>query len=150
MTMMNSILIVAGLMMLGTPGVLVIQEPAKPAASDAAVKVPDTPAGRGLKEFVESFNAGGDKRKAWVESRTTVDKENAADILGLDAKLLGEHGKVTVVRVPKASDTNIEAILRHETSGAHGYLTLEVEAAAPYKITNMQLRPASPEEIKGL
>ena len=149
MTMMSSSLIVAAMVMLGTPGVSVIQEPAKPAASAPAVKVPDTPAGRGLKEFVESFNAGGDKRKAWVESRTTVDKENAANILALDAQLLAEHGKVTVVGVPKASDTNIEAMLRHEKSGAHGHLTLEVEAAAPFKITNMQLRPANPDEIKG-
>lgn len=148
MTMMSSSLVVAAMMMLGTPGVSVVQEPAKPVASGAAVKVPDTPAGRGLKEFVESFNDGGDKRKAWVESRTTVGKENAADILQLDASLLAEHGKVTVVRVPKASDTSIEAILRHEKSGAHGHLTLEVEAAAPFTITNMQLRPASPEEIK--
>ena len=61
---------------LGAPVGLAVQEPAKPAApAAAAVVIPDTPAGKGLKEFVASFNAGGEKRRAWVEERTTMGKD---------------------------------------------------------------------------
>lgn len=115
----------------------------------AATTIPDTAAGRGLTEFIDSFNAGGDKRKVWVEGRTTMNKESGAGILQQDAAFLEEHGKMTVVRVPKATATTIEAVVRHEKTGAHGYLLLEVEPAAPNKITNMQLRAATEDEIKG-
>ena len=115
----------------------------------APATVPDTPAGRGLKEFVTSFNAGGAERRTWVTTRTTVDPEDANDILQQDAQFLEEHGAVTVVRVPTSSATMITAVIRHAKSGAHGHLTLEVSADAPYKITNMQLRPATQQEIDG-
>lgn len=146
MSMIAAPLVLAA--MLSAP-VAFVQEPAKPAAADK-VTVPDTPAGRALTEFIESFNAGGDKRKAWVEGRTTIPKEGAANILQQDAEFLAEHGAMTVVRVPQASATTIVAIVRHEKTGAHGHLTLDVDAAAPGKVTNMQLRGATPEEIKGL
>jgi len=137
--------------LLGSPVSVAIQEPPKPAApAAAAVAIPDTPAGKGLKEFVASFNAGGDKRRAWVEERTTMGKEGATGILEQDAQFLAEFGEMTIVRVVSSSATNIVAILRHAKNGAHGHLTLEIDAAAPYKITNMQLRGATPEEIKGL
>ena len=133
------------------PAAPAAQEPAKPAApAAAAAAVPETPAGKGLKEFVASFNAGGDKRRAWVEERTTMAKDNATGILQQDAQVLEQHGEMSIVRVVSSSATNIVAILKHAKTGAHGHLTLEIDAAAPNKITNMQLRGATPEEIKGL
>jgi hypothetical protein len=115
----------------------------------APVTVPDTPAGRGLKEFVASFNAGGAERRAWVTTRTTVDAENAAAILEQDAAILAEHGEFALVRLPSATATAITAILRHSKSGVHAHLTLEAGADAPHKITNLQLRPATPDEVSG-
>ena len=137
--------------LIGSPVSGAVQEPAKPAApAAAAVAVPDTPAGKGLTEFIASFNAGGDKRRAWLEERTTMAKDNAAGILKQDAQFLAEYGEMSLVRVVSSSATNIVGIVRHAKNGAHGHLTLEIDAAAPYKITNMQLRGATPEEIKGL
>ena len=115
----------------------------------APVATPDTPAGRGLKEFVASFNAGGAERKTWVTTRTTVNAEVAASILEQDAAILEEHGAFTLVRLPASTATTITAILRHAKSGVHAHLTLEASADAPYKITNMQLRGATPEEVSG-
>ena len=122
--------------------------PSQATAPASSAKVPDTPAGKALNEFVASFNEGGEKRKAWVESRTTVTQEQAAGILQQDSAFLAEHGPVTVVKVPQSSATSIQAIIRHAKSGAHGHLTIEVGAESPYKVTNMQLRGATPEEIK--
>lgn len=119
-----------------------------PAAAAAAVKLPDTPAGKALSEFVMSFNQGGEKRKAWLESRTTLEQEQAGGILKQDTDFLAEHGPVTVVKVPQSSATSIQAVIRHAKSGAHGHLTIEVGAESPHKVTNMQLRQATPEEIK--
>ena len=122
---------------------LFLQAPAAP------VTTPDTPAGRGLKEFVDSFNAGGDARKTWVTTRTTVPAEAAANILEQDAAILEQHGGFTIVRLPSATATSITAIMRHAKSGAHAHLLLEASADAPFKVTNLQLRPATPEEIGG-
>ncbi|HVL67849.1 MAG TPA: hypothetical protein VM364_11350, partial [Vicinamibacterales bacterium] len=105
--------------------------------------------GRALNEFVASFNAGGDKRRAWLDERTTLGKEAVADILKQDTAFLEQHGAVTVVRVADSSPTRIVGIIRHDKSGAHGHLTIEVEAAAPHKVSNMQLRGATPDEVKG-
>jgi hypothetical protein len=133
-----------------------VQTPAAPPASSQApavtaapVALPDTPAGRALGEFVASFNAGGEKRRAFLEGRTTLDKEQAAGILGQDAEILGQHGAVQVVRIPTQSAAGLTAILRHEKSGAHGHLTLEIETTEPHRVSNMQLRGATPEEVKG-
>ncbi len=142
--------LVAAVVLFGSIEGSSIQEPAKPAAAPDAVAVPDTAAGKALSEFVESFNAGGDKRRAWVEERTTIGKDGAAGILQQDAEFLKQHGAMTIVRVPSSSAGTITAIVRHAKTGAHGHLTLNVETSAPYKITNMQLRGATPEEIKGL
>lgn len=148
--LMLSTYLIAAVLLFGSFNPPAIQDPATPAAAEAtAVKVPDTPAGKALTEFVASFNAGGEKRGAWVEERTTVGKEGAAGILQQDAQFLAEYGAMTIVRVPSASATQIVGIVRHAKNGAHGHLTLDIEAAAPYKISNMQLRGATPEEIKG-
>jgi len=115
----------------------------------APVTVPDTPAGRGLQEFVTSFNAGGAERRTWVTTRTTVPAEAAENILQQDAEILEEYGTFTIVRLPSATPTAITAIMRHAKSGAHAHLLLEASADAPHKVTNLRLRPATPEEISG-
>ena len=115
----------------------------------AKLVVPDTHAGKALKDFIESFNAGGDKRKAFIEERTTIPKEAHASILGQDAKFLQTNGAMSLVRVPSSSGDTITAILRFATSGMHVHLTLGLDTAAPDKISTMRLRPATPEEIKG-
>lgn len=141
-------LILAGALALGSLTASGHTQGASPGADTQAAKVPDTPAGKALNEFVATFNAGGEKRKAWLETRTTVGAEQATGILEQDTNFLAEHGPVTVVKVPQSSATSIQAIIRHAKSGAHGHLTIEVEAATPNKVTNMQLRGATPEEIK--
>ena len=120
-----------------------------PAQAAPTVKAPDTPAGRALTEFVESFNAGGDTRRTWVETRTTVKDEPRANILKMDAELLQQHGPITVARIVNSSEAQVVAIVRHAQSGAHGHLTINVEPAAPHKVVNLGMRAATPEEIKG-
>jgi len=121
--------------------------PAQTAAP--TVKAPDTPAGRALTEFVESFNAGGETRRSWVETRTTVEEEPRANILKMDAEVLQEHGPITVARIVNSSDASVVAIVRHAKSGAHGHLTINVEPSTPHKVVNLGMRAATPEEIKG-
>ena len=150
MLMTGAAVMVGAVLLFGSIDQAPAQERAKPAAAAAAITVPDTAAGKALKEFVDSFNAGGDKRRAWVEQRTTMSKDGAAGILKQDAGFLEQHGAMTIVRVPSASAGTITAIVRHAKSGAHGHLTINVDTAAPNKVTNMQLRAATPEEIKGL
>ena len=139
---MTSAKVILAAALLFGPVETAMQEPAKPV-------VPDTKAGKALTDFIESFNAGGDKRKAFLEERTTIPKESHANILGQDAKFLQTNGAMTLVRVPSSSGDNITAILRFATGGQHVHLTLELDPAAPDKIATMRLRPATAEEIKG-
>ena len=140
MLMISARMILAAAVLFGPAGPM--QEPAKPV-------VPDTKVGKALTDFIESFNAGGDKRKAFLEERTTIPKETHANILGQDAKFLQTNGAMTLVRVPSSSGDNITAVLRFATGGMHVHLTLGLDPAAPDKIATMRLRPATPEEIKG-
>ena len=118
-------------------------------AAAPAVKAPDTPAGRALTEFVDSFNAGGDARRTWVETRTTVPEEPRANILKMDAGVLQQHGPMAIARIVSSTQTSVVAIVRHDKTGAHGHLTVDVEAAAPYKVIDLNMRGATPEEVKG-
>ena len=119
--------------------------------AQAAVSVPDTPAGRGLQGFIASFNEGGAKRETWLKDTTTMGAGEQANILQQDVQVLEEHGAMTIVRLPAASNTptSIAAIVRHAKSGVHGHLTIEVNAEAPHKVSNMMLRGATPEEVEG-
>ena len=118
-------------------------------AAAPTIKAPETPAGRALAEFVESFNAGGETRRTWVETRTTVKEEPRANILKMDAEVLQEHGPMTIARIVNSSQAQVVAIVRHARTGAHGHLTIDVEPAAPHKVVNLGMRGATPEEIKG-
>lgn len=128
---------------------LVLAASMVPTQAAPTVKAPDTPTGRALAAFVESFNAGGDTRRKWMETRTTVEEGTRAKILELDAQVLQEYGPMTIARIVTASDTSIVAIVRHDKSDVHGHLTINVEPAAPHKVVNLGMRPATPEEIKG-
>ena len=117
--------------------------------AQATVKAPDTPAGRALTEFVDSFNAGGKTRQTWLETRTTLEDEPRANILKTDAQLLQKYGPLAVVRIVNSSEESLAAVVRHGTSDMHGYLTIAVEPTAPHKVVNFGMRGARPEEIKG-
>jgi hypothetical protein len=126
-----------------TSAMIRMQVAARPA------KAPDTPAGRALTEFVDSFNAGGKTRQTWLETRTTVEDEARANILSTDAQLLQKYGPLRIVRIVSSSGELLAAVVRHGTSDMHGHLTIAVEPSAPFKVVNMGLRAATPEEIKG-
>jgi hypothetical protein len=114
-----------------------------------AVKGADTPAGRGLNEFVESFNSGGEKRQTWLETRTSLEADMRGNIVKIDAQLLQKYGPLSVVRIVKSSPESVEAVVRHGTSDLHGYLTIAAETTEPFKVVDFRLRAATPEEIKG-
>lgn len=117
--------------------------------AQATARPPDTPAGRALTEFVDSFNAGGKTRQTWLETRTTVGDEQRAELLEIDAQLLGKYGPMAVLRILSSSEESLAAVVRHGKSDRHAHLTITVEPSAPHKIVNVGMRPATPEEIKG-
>jgi outer membrane protein assembly factor BamB len=148
--MRTNVLVVASLCLLSA-GVAArsrnFQNPAP--AAPPTVKAPDTPAGRALNEFVESFNADTKTRRTWLETRTTIGAEQAAAIANTDAQLLQKYGPMTVVRIAESSQASVAAVVRHGTSNLHGYLTIAAEPTAPFKVVDFGLRAATPEEIKG-
>jgi outer membrane protein assembly factor BamB len=145
MRMRKNVLVVVGLCLLSAAVAARPRDVQTP-----AVKAPDTPAGRAVTEFVDSFNAGGQTRQTWLETRTTIGEDRSGNVLKMDAQLLQKYGALTVVRIVESSKESAAAVVRHGTSEVHGYLTIAVEAAAPFKVVNFGLRPATPDEIKGV
>jgi len=118
-------------------------------ATTPAVQAPDTPAGRALTEFVDSFNAGGQARQTWVETRTTLAEASRGNILKMDAQVLQQYGPMSLLRVVSSTPEQVVAIVKHGKADAHGHLTIDVEPTAPNKVVNMRMRGATPEEVKG-
>lgn len=149
---MNAALVSVAVLLLASPAAPGAPDRSPSASTQAAVTVPDTPAGRGLQGFVSSFNEGGDKRRDWLATATTMEAGNASNLFEQDVQLLQQIGPMTIVRVQEksATATSIVAIVHHAKGGMHGHLTIEVEAEAPHKVSNIELRAATPEEIKGI
>ena len=122
--------------------------PATPQAAAPPVKAPDTPAGRALTEFVDSFNADTKTRLTWLETRTTLG-DAAAELAKTDAQLLEKYGALSIARIIRSAGESVEAVVRHSPSNMHGVLTITVEPKAPYKVVDLGLRAATAEEIKG-
>lgn len=117
-------------------------------AAPATDKAPDTPAGRALTEFVDSFNAGGKTRQTWLETRTTVGHEWRASLLENDTRLLHKFGALSVVRIVSSSPESVAAVVRYGMSGSYGYLRIAVQTTEPRKVVNIDIAPPASERSR--
>ena len=99
--------------------------------------LPDTPAGRETRAYLEAFNTG-DAAKAdrFIKQHFPTSPREAEDF----AAFRNQVGGFSLVSVETATETKLTALLR-ERYGDYAQLEIEVEAAAPHQIKTLRVRP---------
>ena len=115
-------------------------------ACAAQGQIPSTPAGTQAKAWLEAFNAGdAEKYKEFLRTNFPTRAQNADRDLGFRERTGGfELKKVEEPTPPKP--TSVVLLVQERLSDQFARLTIEVEEAAPHKITRLSLnaipRPA--------
>jgi CubicO group peptidase (beta-lactamase class C family) len=123
------------------------------ARADEDAKVPDTPAGRQLAGWLRAYNSGQVQearrfiREHYARSAQQGKGEAARQLEGFN-RLYGDNGPLTLVRVEKATDEEVVAVLRSPLTEAWLRLTLRVEPKPPHGIATSRVlftdSPADP------
>jgi CubicO group peptidase (beta-lactamase class C family) len=114
---------------------------AKPATTAGeAVKLPDTPAGKTLAAFLQSFNTGDlQTMKRFHTARGDTD-ENAQK----DMEFYNQSGGLKIHNVVRSSDYEITALVQKKSDGGWLNFTIQTQASAPHAIDTINIQPASP------
>jgi D-alanyl-D-alanine carboxypeptidase len=110
----------------------------------AQTQFPDTPAARQCAAWLATFN--GDTRDNY---RDFLQKNFPSRLQGLeqDLSFRDMSGGFELKKVEESTPTKLVALVQERVSDQFARLTLEVEAAEPYRITRLELRaiPRPPE-----
>lgn len=132
-----------------TPTAGSTQAPAKSpatAASDAEVKLPDTPAGKTLGKFIRAFNTGDLETLKRFHKEHGGDEGNAQQDVGF----YQQSGGLTLHSVARSSEFEIEVLARSKKENRWVSFTIGVERQPPHGITDIRVRPATaPSETGG-
>ena len=112
-------------------------------ACPAQTAFPDTPSGKQAKAWLDAFNAGDTaKYKEFVTNNFPTRAQRADQ----DAGFREMTGGFELKKVEESTPTKTVALVQERLSDQFARLTIEVEAAEPYKITRLGLnaipRPA--------
>ncbi|MDX2149778.1 MAG: serine hydrolase domain-containing protein [Bryobacteraceae bacterium] len=113
------------------------------AAAFAQPAIPDTPAGRVMGNWLESFNSG-DKEKilAFMSVHEPERKAQVDETLGFRK----QTGGFQLLRIRKSEPRDIEAIVKEVAGENTALMVLSVSEADPPVITRLGLRVLSPDE----
>lgn len=110
-----------------------------PAGARADVSVPDTPAGRTLRAFLDAFNSGNhDRIAAYVKE---YDPENNADQL---TAFSGESGGFTLVSIVQSQPDKLSFMVRGRGDNLDAYGVLELSSTAPPRVKHINIRAIPP------
>lgn len=102
-----------------------------------AQALPDTPAGAETRAYLEALNSGDAAKAAiFIKDHFPTSPREAEDF----AAFRNQVGGFDLVRVETATPNTLTALLR-ERHGDYAQLEIEVEAAAPHRITALRVRP---------
>src|SRR5688572_2922290 len=109
----------------------------------AQTQLPNTPAANQAKAWLDAFNAGdADKYKEFVTNNFPTHLQRVER----DVRFREMTGGFELKKVEETTPTKVVALLQERLSDQIGRMTIEVEAAEPYKITRLSLsaieRPA--------
>ncbi len=110
-----------------------------------AVAQQETPASRQLTRWLESFNANN---RSAHEAFLKENYPSRAAVAGQEMRFRERTGGFTFIRLTESTPTRAVALLQERDNDASLVrVTAEVEAAAPHRLTSMQLQPGIPLEI---
>ena len=120
-----------------------------PAAQYDAVDLPDTPAGRNLAAFIETFNSGDSSRwRAFVIEQYSPEQGDSAAKVGgrfnLFEMVYNDIGPITPFVIEESDDYRISVITQSAESGPFEFqnFTYQVDSLPPHKWDLMSVRPA--------
>jgi hypothetical protein len=112
--------------------------------ASAQVKLPDTPAGKRLAEFMQAVSTGdGAKHKDFVNNSMSKELRERLHIerhLGFLKQVHDNEDSVELEKVEKSSDRELVAILKSRNGGLLR-IELTTDQKEPYGINGMRLRP---------
>jgi D-alanyl-D-alanine carboxypeptidase len=108
---------------------------AQPAAQNPAA-MPDTPAAKQFAAWLEVFNTGdADAVRAFYDKQTPEQAARFRNIMGFRQQTGGFDFKKTLNSTP----TTFTALMKERKSDQYAQAVLEVEAAAPYRIVDINI-----------
>jgi CubicO group peptidase (beta-lactamase class C family) len=110
--------------------------PSTPSVDD--VKLPDTPAGKTLADFLQALNTGNLETIRKFHQTHGGNSENADQDLGL----FNQSGGLKVHHVRGANDYAIEVLVQAKKDGRWLNFSIEVEARPPHGIANIRIQPS--------
>ena len=117
-------------------------------AGEQKASIPSTPAGKLLREWLEAFNSGDRERMKKFQtehnkSMTSADMERQVE---MDMGLRQQTGGFDFVRLERASDTEISAVVKEKASGRRARLTLAVSKENAELLAGFNLQLVHVEE----
>ena len=109
------------------------------AQSGVTLKLPDTPAGKTLGEFINAFNTGDLETLKRFHKGRGGDEENA----GQDIGFYQQSGGLNLHSVTRSEQFEIEVLARTKKGGEWVSFAIGVERQAPHGIADIRVRPAS-------
>jgi D-alanyl-D-alanine carboxypeptidase len=106
-------------------------------AQSSTVEIPKTPAGEQFSAWLAAFNSG--KRAEFEKFRSHFDKPEEHKVEGT----LGfrqQTGGFDLRKIEESSATKLTGLVQERDSDQFARFTLEVEAAAPYHVTHLDIR----------
>jgi D-alanyl-D-alanine carboxypeptidase len=106
-------------------------------AQSATVEIPKTPAGEQLSLWVAAFNSGERAQLENFRSHFLKPEEHKVD--GAFA-FRQQVGGFDLKKIEESSATKLSVLVQERNSDQYARITIEVEAADPYKVTRIDLR----------
>ena len=106
-------------------------------AQSATVEIPKTPAGEQFSAWFAAFNSG---ERAQLENfRSRFDKPEEHSVDGIFA-FRQQTGGFDLKKIEDSTATELSGMVQERGSDQFAHFKMEVEAAAPYKVTHLELR----------
>jgi Peptidase family S41/N-terminal domain of Peptidase_S41 in eukaryotic IRBP len=110
-----------------------------PLAAGGDVSIPDTPAGRTLRAFLDAFNSGDhDRIAAYVKE---YDPENNADEL---TSFSGQTGGFTLVSILQSAPDKLSFLVHGRGDNIEAYGTLQLASTTPIRVKRIGVRAIPP------
>src|SRR5262245_31884630 len=113
-----------------------------PAASPADVKLPATPVGKRLREFVAAFNKGDAAALRKLHASSTA-PDQAKQRAARDLAFFRDHGRLGLLSVARSTDHEIAVVARTGLTEMVFEVTLEAEKAPPHRLARLGIRPGT-------
>ena len=112
-----------------------------------SVALPDTPQGKHIKNYVDAFNSGDEKKfMAWFEANVSpaiLAKRSPEERAKMFQRMKGDFGKLVVTKVLKSTAQQIQVVFPTADGQAEGTFTFDFEADAPYKVSGISVEVQS-------